>query len=189
MFSWLRLCAVPVVCILSAASALAAAPMKLHMDSIVAQVPPGTRIKIEMRAQYLVVDPHGEGAKAGQPAEVFRIASTGALKWEFTVKADGTAKPATADFRFPKPLLKAPTGMTAILQFPTSYSIECPASAPNCGSRTREVAFGMPIRKDITATSSVCLQFRGGPNGVFIGIADDCADPRTSGKFSTKPVQ
>jgi hypothetical protein len=149
------------------------------LNTLVADVPPGTRIMVEARAKYAIIDPKGEGSKPNEPAEVFHLDSTtGVLKWEFTVGPSGTIDPAHAEFHFPKPLVSAPSGLLAVLEFPAKYSIVCPATGPGCVSRTREIAFGIPVRRDVSRTFTACLQFRGGPHGIFVGIAPDCKDPR-----------
>jgi len=148
------------------------------LKTVVADVPPGTHITVEVHAKYAIVDPRGEGSKPNEPAEMFHLDGTGILKLDFTVGPSGAIAPAQAEFRFAKPLVSAPKGLLAVIGFPTKYSIACPATAPGCGSRTRQVTFGIPIRADLSRTFTPCLQFRGGPHGIFAGIASDCADPR-----------
>ena len=119
-----------------------------------------------------------------QSVQASDLDGTGVLTWDFTVGPSGTTNPSHAEFHFSKPLVSAPSGLLAILEFPAKYSIVCPATGPSCTSRTRQIAFGLPIRRDISRTFTPCLQFRGGPHGVFVGIAPDCTDPR--GLKSTK---
>lgn len=166
-----------------------AQPTTVKVKGIVVDLPAGTQIRINMRARYLVLDPSGAATKDASPAEVFRADSTGSLKWEFSADNEGTTTAAAADFRFDKPLLTAPAGLVAILEFHTAYAVVCPPSAPNCGARTRNAVFGLPIRRDSPGVMPVCLQLRGGPNGVFVGINSDCTDPRVSGKRSAQPLK
>ena len=162
----------------------AAQPTTVLLKTLVTDVPPGTHITVEARAKYVIVDPKGEGAKPNEPTDVFHLDGTGVLRWDFTVGPSGTTNQGHAEFHFPKPLVSAPSGLLAILEFPAKYSIVCPATGPSCTSRTRQIAFGIPIRSDVSRTLTPCLQFRGGPHGVFVGIAPDCTDPR--GMRSTK---
>jgi len=167
-----------IIVALALALPAAAQPTTIRLDTLVADVPPGTHITVEARAKYAIIDPKGEGSKPNEPAEVFHLEGTGVLKWEFTVGASGTTSPAHAEFHFTKPLVSAPSGLLAVLEFPASYSIVCPATAPGCGARTRQVSFGVRVQRDLSRTVTACLQFRGGAHGIFVGIAPDCTDPR-----------
>ena len=176
---------IPVFLLLAAVTAWAGGSTAITLTTTVVDLPPGTRVSLRMQSRYVLLDlssAHGGSVSADSIPEAYSLAGSGVFKWEFTVPANGHVPAQTFVFGFNKRLLSAPKGMAAVVLFPTTYTITCPAGNATCQSRTRDVSFGLNLREDAAPALSRCLQLRGGERGVFVGLGKDCSDPRATAR-------
>jgi hypothetical protein len=175
--------------ILAAALPLAAAEgTRIVVTTHAPKLPPGTRVFVEMKAEYSMVDLSRVSApKPGagpQKLEItddmirYRLASPQTFVWDFVVPADGKVPVENFTFTFPKLLPTAPNGMAAGITFPTHYRVVVP------GEKTpvvidRHSEFGMSYDK-AAAVITRCVRM-GGSSATTIGmgvLADCTVDPR-----------
>jgi len=171
------------------AGGTAVAGTAVHLQTIAVDLPPGTHVQCEMNAKYVLVDPGGARGKTGEPVEIYRLPASGTFVWDLVVGPGGTVPSRTFVFRFDKRVLAPPQGLSAAVLFPMKYTVSCPPGAAGCTSRSRDVAFGIPVRVDADTSMNVCLQFRGGGNGPFVGVGADCSDPRNGKRVITRAKQ
>ncbi|MCL4806842.1 MAG: hypothetical protein KJ062_03455 [Thermoanaerobaculia bacterium] len=136
-----------------------------------------------MRADYVLLDLTPGAVKQGQPAEVLRMRGVGVLRMDLTVPSSGSAGPTKGEIRFEKPLVPAPPGMAAMVEFPIHYSVVCGDLVPDCSARTRDTTFALEMPEGATTSFTPCLQFRRGMSDkdVLVVIGPDCQDPRMKG--------
>jgi len=173
--------------ILAGVSAGAGTPVQLQRIAV--DLPPGTRVQCEMKAKYVLVDPATARGKNSEPAEIYQLPASGTFACDFVVGPNGTVPSRTFMFQFDKRILAPPQGLSAAVLFPTKYTVNCPSESTVCTSRSRDIAFGIPVHADASGTMTVCLQFRGGAHGPFVGVATDCSDPRNSKHLITRSNQ
>jgi len=175
--------------LLAAMAIPAAAGTRVIMSTrALPNLPPGTRVYVEMTAEYSVLQPpEAKVPKAGSgPAQLevtddmikYRLASDDRMVWSFQVPADGKVPAQTFTFEFPKLLPAAPAGMAAGITFPTHYRLIMPAEQ---GTVTveRHSEFGMAYDKP-AAVITRCAKIGGAtPKAAGMGVLPDCdTDPR-----------
>lgn len=139
-------------------------------------LPPGTRVEVEMRAQYAVLNwQAGAGERRSGPVEEFILKSPTIFKWSFVADQNGTAPERKVAFQFERRLIPLPEkGMSASIQFPITFRIVCPAGAKNCNSRSRETQFGMQLRSEEKDDIVRCLSLRPTGSDIIIGVGRTC---------------
>lgn len=175
--------------LLAAMAVPAAAGTRVVMSTrALPNLPAGTRVHVEMTAEYSVLQPpEAKAPKAGAgPTQIevtddmikYRLASGDRMVWSFVVPADGKVAAQTFTFDFPKVLPAAPAGMAAGITFPTHYRIIMPGEK---GSVTveRRSEFGMAYDKP-AALITRCAKIGGAtPKAAGMGVLPNCdVDPR-----------
>lgn len=163
--------------LLVAGVAFAGEPSTIVLKTKVHGLPPNTRITLEMRAKYSLIDFSNVRAKGGahsaSPGELFVLASSDVFRWDVTTDARGTAPARVFRFRFNRELEEAPPELDAVLSFPTTYKVVCPPGLSSCTSREETLEY-MTAFVEKTAQVHRCLEIYQG-QGVGVGINKDCS--------------
>src|SRR5436190_10866708 len=154
---------------LMAGRLLAATGSMVLLKTKVTDVPPKTRVIVEIRARYAVLEiPRSKHPSENlQPTEQYDVASPDVFQWEFTADGRGAAPPKNFVFHFPVNFDPAPEGLVSVVSFPVRYRIVCPEGA--CRSRESAPVFPTVLKGDVPRVTTRCLELRG-DYGVTIGI-------------------
>lgn len=149
----------------------------LVLDTEVAGLPAGTKVEVELRAQYALVD--FASARAGgrsEPEHHFVMKAPEVFRWTFTADGSGSTARKVQTFQFSGKLKPPPgPGMMAVLQFPLRYKITCPPNASGCRSRERVTQFASQLRSESATRVERCLAFHDSVgDGITVGIGRSC---------------
>lgn len=173
-----RIAFVVTAVLLSSLSAMAGEPSVIVRPDF-ADLLPGTRYTIELRAKYAILEPQliqgsSKSAAALEDAKLL-IESPQVFKMNFVAGDPKTYPKNGIRFTFDEPLPPAPRGMTGGITYVLKMTIVPPPSA-KMPTVTRESRYGFdPPNGAITR----CFRLRGPglTTGFFFSGVDDCAKP------------
>lgn len=158
------------------------------LDTRAANLAPGTKVRVEIGAEYRMWEMPPRPANATERVVRvpvtddmirYRAASTNRGLWQFT--AGGAIPTPQMNLRFAKDFPPAVNGMRAKLFFVMKYTLDIPAQN---GQAARTVT------RDIETTLSApegnepvtgCLRLEQVGTGIFVGVTPECATPLNRG--------
>ena len=158
--------------------------------SATAKLPPGTHMKLEVKAEFDLISPEPAGSSSSKrppkgqqmstlpPEQIsFRLEAKNTLTWELDVPADGRASGKPFDFEFPTGLGQVPPGRVGGVMFPVRVWIREPDTARGKSKVIeREYTFGMHYPSEGAAFIERCLRITGRAEHLAVETAPDCKD-------------
>jgi hypothetical protein len=165
------------VCLFLTVAAMAAEPVAVVKPDF-ADLLPGTRYALELRAKYVILEPkriqgsHQSGVESLEGAKLI-IESPQVLRMNFVAGDPKTYPKNGMQFTFDEPLPPAPRGMVGGITYVLKMTITPPPSA-KMPTVTRETRYGFDPPN---GTIQRCFRLRGPAlaSGFFFTGVDDCA--------------
>ncbi|HEV3073575.1 MAG TPA: hypothetical protein VHB47_04080 [Thermoanaerobaculia bacterium] len=151
--------------------------------SATALLPPGTRVKGEVKAEFQIhsLHPVPKGQASGEvAAEIsYRLPATKTFIWQFEVPANGRVPESLFDFEFPADLRTVPKGSIGAMMFPIHLWIQGPATpAGKPKTFQKDYTFGMHYPSAGAGGQLIqrCLRVTGDVENPIVETGPDCKD-------------